>query len=176
MTIRGWLYAEQWRDVSAPLRLPRSPELLRAIVAQFDVENATRYRATPKDTFCNIFVFDVMRAIVPGELPRVVDANTGEAVSLQSRDKVELRANDLVAWLDRHGARFGWSEMKRERAIQEADEGRPTIVCSVNQSGPGHVAVLMPGGGIAQAGSFNSNFCSIEKGFGARAVRFFGHR
>lgn len=147
----------QAAELDAPLTndsSSRSPEALRAVLAQFNVESSPRYQ--PKrgadgklTTFCNIFMWDATRALM-AEIPHWVG---------EEGDRRELNCNNTLGWLELHGPAAGWRETKDPLvAAAHASNGGPAIVIWRNPSGgPGHVAMLLPSSGtevrIAQAGA-----------------------
>lgn len=182
---------EQWKPLTAPTRNTadaRSPAALRAIAAQFQVESANRYapqvRIDPQTgkksltTFCNIYAWDVTRAL-DAELPLWVDA--AKNPSGVGKANSELNCNALLPWLEQHGARHGWREVKTEvEAAMHAAQGRPAVAIWKNKAGPGHIAVLLPSSDtttrIAQAGAR----CFFDRplsdfGVAVRHLRFFTH-
>ena len=72
---------EQWRPVTPAITSSfnsRSPELYRAVIDQFQVETAERYRPFRNgNTYCNIYVWDVTRAM-GAEIPLYTDPETGQ--------------------------------------------------------------------------------------------------
>ncbi len=135
----------------------RSRSKLDAVIDQFKVTSNPRYRATTGDTYCNIFAQDVVRAL-GYELPWG-------------------RANDLGFWLMTSGA---WQPLSSSRAQAWANEGKPALAAWINPDStrPGHVAVLRPGGLIAQAGATNYNKATLAQGFGSsrlNQVSFYGN-
>lgn len=145
----------------------RSGEALWALVQLFHVDTAERY--TPKDvtgdgkdeTFCNVFVSDVTRALGCG-VPH------------------GLLANQQVAWLK--GRRDWWVVEETEAALR-ALCGFPVVAAWANPEAtrPGHVAVLVPpperltGLWVAQAGALRTSRTTLGLGFGTRPVTLFTH-
>ena len=210
----------RWLPVDAPLRGrigARTPEVLRLIVKQFDVERNPRYARSVGATWCNIFLWDVTRALCPpidldkpvGEaVPHWIEVArilTGEIVDTEHEGdpcelpspsqahedwaprikRIELTANGQVDWLERHGARFGWSPVERPMAADLANAGQPVAVVWANKTvtgkdaGPGHVAICLPPVDgqirIAQAGGSNFYDEPLERGFARLPVKFFAH-
>jgi hypothetical protein len=141
--------------------------MLVDIVTQFQVETAKRYAAADGKTFCNIFVWDVTRAL-GCELPHWWLSK-------------ELSANGLSEWLKKQGEMHGWSRASELEARGAAEKGLPAIAIWVNpDGGSGHVAVLVPSADptkteIAQAGLANFSRGSLERGFGPRHASFHIH-
>ncbi|HXP95586.1 MAG TPA: hypothetical protein VN809_02665 [Telmatospirillum sp.] len=133
--LQGTRDADRYSPIDAPLpsdESDRSAYNYFNVIKQFDVVHAARYEAGA-DTFCNIYVSDVTRAM-NAEIP--------------------IRpANDMVIWLHTTGRQQGWHRADA-RLIQEmADAGHPAIVIWENTSispdtglpGHGHVAMVRPG-------------------------------
>ncbi|QUV80208.1 MULTISPECIES: LysM peptidoglycan-binding domain-containing protein [Chloracidobacterium] len=175
------------RPIDAPLKGDpnhRTPETYNNVINQFAVAHNPRYAIRDssgdgiKDTFCNIFVWDVTRAM-GAEIPHWVDKRTGQPTTVynysQSR---ELDANATMDWLRQHGAQHGWRRVSAEEAQRLANEGHPTMVGWKNPGGIGHVAIVRPGNinergpAIAQAGSTNVNYAHVRDTFGSRPVEY----
>ncbi len=175
------------RPIDAPLKGDpnhRTAETYNNVINQFAVAHNPRYAIRDssgdgiKDTFCNIFVWDVTRAM-GAEIPHWVDRRTGQPTTVynysQSR---ELDANATMDWLRQHGAQHGWRRVSAEEAQRLANEGHPTMVGWKNPSGIGHVAIVRPGNinergpAIAQAGSTNVNYAHVRDTFGNRPVEY----
>ena len=150
----------------------RSPEALRAVAAQFDVEHHPRYAVRDTsgdgrpDTFCNIYLWDVTRAL-RSEVPHWHGGR-------------ELSANAVCDWLASFGNLLGWYEGNRGAAHRASGDGMPVVAAWKNErGGSGHVALLLPPAGdelrIAQAGKRNYFDVPLERGFGALVPRFYLH-
>ena len=157
----------------------RSPSTYANVIAQFNVENSGRYAARDGQTWCNIFVWDVTRAMMC-ELPHWVDERN-EPCGLSAKGKRELTANATIALLLERD-RWGWRQATPPEAKANALAGRPTVVGWQNNAGPGHIAMVRPPEAsdivlrIAQAGSKNYENAHLIKGFGARTpLHFFVH-
>ena len=168
----------QWEPVDAPVTNPhgkRSPHVLRAVVAQFDVLHNPRYRRTSSATWCNIFSWDVTRALC-AEIPHWIIDPTLPA------GRRELTANGTLDWLELIGPDAGWREFDARDAAEAGKDGHPTVAIWRNPTGrSGHIAVLLPGHGdeirIAQAGARNLYDAPLRDGFGAvQPIRFFSHQ
>lgn len=159
----------QWVAVDAPLtNAPgqRSPEALRAVLAQFSVESALRYRPRAPLTWCNIFVWDATRAL-GCEIPHFVG---------QRPHRRELTANGICDWLESTGPGEGWREVDAWDAVREAMRGCPVVLAWKNPGkGSGHVAMMLPNGNIAQAGRRNLWDAPVEAGFGRQQPLFYVH-
>lgn len=164
----AWKTTPPWQSIDLP---PALTKTLHTIVGALDVENALRYRQKPGATYCNIFVSDVTRA-AGQEVPHVISTITGEAAELGSRNSREMRANDMVRWLA--DLKHGWREASRADAFDSARDGWLVVVCWDSQSiKPGHIAILLPEGTIAQAGAKNFVGGTVAQGFGNLPVRYF---
>lgn len=166
-TVFSWLKAQQWIPLNPPLRgTPgnRSPGQYVAVAKQFDVANATRYQPPPKPstaTWCNIFVWDVTRAMGV-EIPHFW---TG------AENRAEMRANDIYRWLDM--GTDGWRKTDPTSARSAAAQGIPVVLAWPNPGGTGHVAMLLPDGTIAQAGRTNLFGAPVGSGFGSHVPSYF---
>ncbi|HEX8701838.1 MAG TPA: peptidoglycan-binding domain-containing protein [Myxococcaceae bacterium] len=150
------------------------------VINQFAVGHNGRY--TPRDssgdgirdTFCNIFVWDVTGAM-GAEIPHWVDTNGNRVGVGQGR---ELSANGTVDWLHQHGNRHGYRKVSAEEAQRLANQGHPAVVVWKNPGGIGHVAVVRPGQvtsqgpAIAQAGGRNFNQGHVKDSFQNAPVEY----
>lgn len=160
-----------WLPIEPPsAKLPASVTKLRAVIRDLDVENAPRYRATKTQTWCNIFVTDVIDAM--GFDPGHWVAKDGTRADVGKGE--ELSANKLVRWFVEKGPSHGWTEADRPSAVDAAARGH-LVVVGWDSLGPGsgHVAILLPEGTIAQAGRTNFVGRTIAEGFGRLPVKFF---
>jgi hypothetical protein len=158
----------------------RSRDALLTVVAQFEVATAPRYRPEAAGdaarTWCNIFAWDVTRAL-GAEVPHWVDDAGRAAPAGRGR---ELSANATMRWLETHGADHGWQEAGGAAAERAVAAGRPVLAVWLNPDGHGHIAVVVPAPGesgvhIAQAGRVCFDSAPLADGFGDRPVRFFVH-
>jgi len=154
----GTTNVNAWEPVSAPAQ--GSPSARNAatydnVINQFAVGSNPRYQPRDGNTYCNIFAWDVTKAM-GAELPHWVDANGNATGQGQGR---ELDANATNAWLNQNGAKNGWRKVSAEEAQALANQGHPAVASWDNQGGIGHIAVVRPGEvssngpAIAQAGS-----------------------
>lgn len=142
---------------------------LRAVVDELDVENAKRYKAANGQTFCNIFVTDMCDAM--GFLPSHWVTADGERAEVGKG--VELNANGMCLWFNKFGPAHGWVNADRATAMDAASRGHLVVVgWNSKSSKPGHVAILLPEGTIAQAGRTNFVGRTIREGFGELPVTF----
>jgi hypothetical protein len=163
----------------------RDPRTYDEILDQFAVETNPRYRkdrAGRNETYCNIFVWDVTRAM-RAELPHWIDA-TGRSV--RPGGGIEMTANALCDWLGTHGARCGWRQTDSATAQAYADRGAPTVAAWCNPEGAGHIAMVRPRRGgedpeprVAQAGEPNARAMPAADAFAtawaAGALTYFVH-
>lgn len=168
----------------------RSADLYRAVINQFNVESNQRYAVNKQgigDTYCNIFAWDVTRAM-GAEVPHYIDSATGAPVSSGAGGAKELNANQVNNWLNSTGRAFGWTKVSAEEAQYYANMGMPSITSWKNSAGHGHLQVVSPsvdgqydpsrGVAIAQAGRQVKNYDYITSVYGASTlphVEYFVH-
>lgn len=176
-----------WHPVTAPIAGgpgDRRPDLLQRIIQQFQVAANPRYRQNQQgkgETYCNIAVWDVTRAL-GAEIPHWVVGNGLPSSPGHGR---ELDANATVEWLRRNGPDFGWRKVPEALAFAAVNLGRPAVAAWYNAGGIGHVAIVRPGEKdpvrglpIAQSGARNFEDGYLVDGFGTRAageVEFYVH-
>lgn len=164
-----------WEEVTPDITntlSDRSPANYVTAAKQFAVETNPRYvrgHSGPggKETYCNIFLWDVTKAM-GCEVAHWVDPATGVEVPMGKG--MELSANGVCDWFMIHALKFGWMQCGKSKAMERASRGLPTCVLWKNPGGIGHVAVVLPGMDfchIAQAGGTNFFDQPLEKGFGA---------
>lgn len=155
----------------------RSRELLRAVLAQFELERWPRYRAgllngkpdSRARSWCNLAAVDICAALgVP--LPRMLKGRY-------------LTANDMFDWLAGDGQLQGWEPTTVQTSVRLVEEGRPVLAVWRHPipTSSGHIAVgapapddMKPGGlYIAQAGSRNFTCGTLKSGFGDRPVKVY---
>jgi len=164
----------------------RSPSLYRAVLDQFRVETAERYRPGRNDTtYCNIYVWDVTRAM-GAELPLYTDRETGEPrFPPDTRGARSMGARAMCEWLQTHGQTYGWREVDAATAQWYANQGKPAVTSSGQR---GHVQMVCPsrdgrfdpirGVTIAQAGRIVTNYTHISSTYSAAGlndVRYWVH-
>jgi hypothetical protein len=141
----------------------RDPALYANVINQFAVEVNPRYVPinNGKTDFCNIFLWDLTRAMGV-EIPHWVDPKTG--LPADRNVAMELSANQTVDWMNVHGPACGWRIVTAAQAQQQANLGHPAIALWKNPTGrAGHAMVIRPGVAtdkgdcIAQAGRVNAN-------------------
>lgn len=181
--VPAWLKKPRYLPLSAPLKGgpgKRSRGVLMAVVAQFQLETTPRYQPGPgSQTWCNIALWDLTSAL-GCEIPHWADRLTGRPTS--PLKGVELRANDIVGWLEAHGQEFGWQECPQKAAAEAAEIGAVAVAVWRNPdpTRSGHVALLMPAVEpgrvyIAQAGGRCFTSEPLEHGFGHEHPTFYRH-
>lgn len=133
-----------------------------------------------KLTACNIFFTDMVQQMrIPGpyhwEDFRGNPLRWMNGVHAKGR---ELNANGLTDWFAKYGHGFGWTRASKEDAMKYAAEGKLVAVTwhSGTPKEPGHIAVLLDDGTIAQAGG-GMPFVGkhISAGFGSRSVCYWAY-
>ena len=180
---------EAWRPTTPAItsnETNRSPERYRAVIDQFNVETAERYRPGRNDsTYCNIFLWDVTKAM-GAEIPHYTDPETGEPRYYpDTKGAKSMGAIATDAWLEKHGREYGWYEADAETAQRYANEGKPAVTSAGSL---GHVQIVCPSedGGfdtargvtIAQAGRIVTNYSYISGTYsttGQKNVRYWIH-
>jgi hypothetical protein len=165
---------QPWLPADAPVKstsADRRAELYETVIDQFAVEKNPRYLRNQQgreETYCNIFVWDVTRAM-GAEIPHWVDQNSDP---LRFGEGVELEVNEVILWLQTRGQTLGWVIVPPERAQELANQGYPVVATWLNPGGIGHIAVVRPGQyssslgpAIAQAGRTNFNRGTVAEGF-----------
>lgn len=145
------------------------------VLRQFDVERSARYQPRNGKTWCNVYAWDVTRAM-SAEIPHWVD--TAGRPTKVGRG-VELSANGVFDWLNNHGAEYGWWPSRADAAELLARCGRPAVAIWKNPEAKksGHIAMVIPGEigvvTIAQAGKTNFIGLPVASGFGNLPVAYF---
>lgn len=154
----------------------RSADTYNRVIDQFDVENNPRYAQRNGNTYCNIFAWDVTRAMGT-EIPHWVD-DAGNPVGYDQGH--ELDANGVNQWLNAQGGKYGWKEVGPEQAQALANQGFPVVASWDNVGSIGHIAVVRPGEAngngpaTAQAGSENWSHGHVYDSFPRSAhVQYF---
>lgn len=167
----------------------RDAATYRAVIDQFNVETNERYRVNKQgigDTYCNIFTWDVTRAM-GAEIPHYVDASGVPASSGRNGAK-ELDANGVNDWLNTYGTTYGWRKASPEEAQEYANMGMPAVTSWKNGNGHGHLQVVSPsldgtydaakGVAIAQAGRQLKNYDYASSAYNSQKfaeVEYFVH-
>lgn len=158
------------RDLGAGLTVAQA-------VAAADVEHHPRYQPEGSATWCNLFVWDVTRAVL-GEAecaPHWIGPDNAPCAPFKGQ---EASANVLCAWLWLAGPKFGWRRADAAEAHAAAVAGACALATWANLGGHGHVAVVLPeadGIRIAQAGRTCFSNGSLARGFGNKPVTFYVH-
>lgn len=166
----------------------RSAARYNSVVAQFKVESNPRYAVTESgSTYCNIFLWDVTRAM-GAEIPHYVDASTLEARYWPDVSGArELNANGIHNWLQKKGGDYGWKAVTAEEAQRLANAGHPVVTAWKNPAGHGHVQAVVPskdgkydasrGVTIAQAGRrlFSYNYITNVYNESLSQVVYYAH-
>lgn len=152
------------------------------VINQFAVGNNPRYKPGDGKTYCNIFVWDVSRAM-GAEVPHWVD-NHGRIVAPFTSGAHEININGGVDWMKNHGLEdHAWRSVSAAEAQEAANQGLLAVVMWKNMTGGhGHTAVVRPGqltakgAAIAQAGAHNFNLGHVINGFGSHSsLLYFCH-
>ena len=164
----------------------RSAAQYNRVIAQFQVESNERYRPHrlgKGDTYCNIYVWDVTRAM-GAEIPHYIDAGTWEAKYYpDTNGAIEMGATRMCQWLEKKGASYGWREVSAEEAQRMANQGKPAVAVM-----PTHVQMVCPskdgtyhpqkGVTVAQAGSQVIGYTYISNIYGKNSlnkVKYYAH-
>jgi LysM repeat protein len=160
----------------------RAPSIYDQVINQFAVAHNPRYARDVNGTYCNIFVWDVTRAM-NCEIPHWVD-NHGDTAVPHASHANEININAGVNWMLNFGVtRHGWRVASARTAQNHANQGKPAVALYKNPSPThhGHTAIVRPGSltgqgpASAQAGNVNFNSGHIEDGFGGLPVQYFIH-
>ena len=183
------LPTEIWRPTTPVItsdERSRNPALYRAVIDQFTVETAERYRPFREGyTYCNIFLWDVTSAM-GAEIPHYTDPATGAPMSYpDTRGANQMGAIAIDQWLKTYGPDYGWRQVDAETAQRYANAGRPAVTTAGSL---GHVQIVCPSrdGGfdpirgvtIAQAGRIVTNYAHLSGTYstnGQRSVSYFVH-
>jgi hypothetical protein len=159
----------------------RDAAVYSQLINQFAVGNNPRYLPGGGNTYCNIFVWDVSRAM-GAEVPHWIDA-AGNIAAPAAPNANEININGGVNWMKSHGVpQQGWRSATAQEAQDAANQGLLAVVMWKNPTGGhGHTAVVRPGsinaGGpaIGQAGAHNFNMGHVVNGFGHLSPEYFCH-
>ncbi|MDZ7840487.1 MAG: hypothetical protein U5R46_06650 [Gammaproteobacteria bacterium] len=165
-------------------RQSRCPKRYDALIDQFAVEVNPRYRRNAQlrgETYCNIFVWDVTRAM-DAEIPHWV---TDGGQSTRAAHGREMNANAVIGWLQSRGPRHGWREVEPHVAQAHANRGAPAIVVWRNEPEIGHMAIVRPGDAteeglpVSDAGETNHGRTRaayvFTKGWQFGELKYFAH-
>lgn len=177
--------------VDAPLRgdlMARNRKTYDDVIDQFEVEENPRYGLREDDSYCNVFLWDVTRAM-NAEIPAWIGKNGEPVAPFTDQDRNSwahdewhrMSANDINRWLIQRGPRFGWREVSAEQAQDFANRGHPTVASWYDPQGIGHTGVVRPGNmstdgpAHAQAGIPNVNQAHVYDYFPREGTQFFTH-
>lgn len=155
----------------------RNPTILDQVINQFAVGHNPRYLPDDGNTYCNIFAWDVTRAM-DCEIPHWIDDKWNIARP-NSSGAYEIRINEGIEWMIKYGVKnFGWQMATAQTAQDYANLGKVAVAMWKNPipGGHGHIAVIRPGAitnkgaACAQAGGTNFNYGHIKDGFGALKI------
>lgn len=160
----------------------RSAASYNDVMKQFDVENNSRYTPGDGKTWCNIYAWDVTKAM-GCEIPHYVNSDSGAPMSQQEAlanpgTYLEQNCDRHYDWLAEHGTQYGWREITADQAVQSAALGKPAVAVT-----RGHIAMIAPnnagdeGVHISQAGASNKNYIPISNGFGSQTggLKYYAH-
>jgi LysM repeat protein len=162
---------------------PRDANTYAQVINQFAVGHNSRYIKTPGKTYCNIFVWDVTRAM-GCEIPHWVNASGDTAVP-KAPGANEININSGIDWMLSKGIpHHGWQMADATTAQAQANQGKPAVAMWKNtiSGGHGHTAMIRPGTmhsikgpATAQAGGVNFNQGHMTDGFGAHVPHYYIH-
>ena len=150
----------------------RDAVIYEQLINQFAVGDNPRHLAGQGKTYCNIFVWDVTRAMGV-EIPHWID-NAGKIAAPGSPQAFEININGGVNWMKSHGVpQHAWRKVSPSEAQGAANQGLISVVMWKNPTGGhGHTGVIRPGSAtnkgpeLAQAGRHNFNWGHVTDGFG----------
>ena len=159
----------------------RSAAVLEQVINQFAVGHNPRFLPGGGFTYCNIFVWDVTRAL-DCPIPHWITA-AGAIAAPFAPGAFEININGGYDWMAKYGvAAHGWRRIDAATAQQYANAGKIAVALWKNPSGGhGHTAMVRPGTltargpATAQAGSTNFNEGHLADGFGSLRPLFYGH-
>jgi len=178
---RAALPTEVWRPANPTIKSTednRNPGLYNAVISQFRVETAERYKPFRNGyTYCNIFMWDVTSAM-GAEIPHYTDPDTGEPRYYPDiKGAKSMTAVEIDGWLKKYGPEYGWHEVDAETAQLHANEGKPAVTSGGSLD---HVQVVCPskngefdpirGVTVAQAGSRVTSYSYISSIYGAGSL------
>lgn len=127
---------------------------IHKVIDWLNVERNDRYSPTTKNTYCNIYAYDVAYCL-GAYLPRVW-WNEEAVVLLQKRKPVEplydrtvreLNANSLTNWFERFGPSYQWKRMTDLTSLQQlVNKGKLGIIVAqrTNLNYSGHIVAVVP--------------------------------
>lgn len=159
----------------------RNPDVYSQVINQFAVGHNPRYLPTHGFTYCNIFLWDVTRAM-GAEIPHWINSS-GQIAAPFSSGAHEVNINGGVDWMRNFGVVLhGWQSATAAQAQNAANQGELAVIMWKNPTGGhGHTAVVRPGQitskgpATAQAGAVNFNAGHMKDGFGNISGRYYIH-
>ncbi len=161
----------------------RNAQNYNKIIDQFNVETNKRYKISGKSTWCNIYAWDVMRAM---NVPFSHWVYNGKPLTYNEARKTkgayECNVSEHLRWLKNYGSKYKWRKISAAEAQKRANQGYPTIVLDI---GGEHIAVVRPETSkwkyknnnpvISQAGLCNVKYGNAKTYFGARTLVYWTH-
>ena len=140
-----------------------------AWVETLNVEDSERYQRDSGGTYCNIYAYDLIRAMgayIPrvfwydAALKRINDGATvvtveeWERLGAEAREThiapvyaetvYEINTNTMTGWMDDHGSDFGWMKASSMTEAQDmANSGHPVFILAGSTRGSGHITVVL---------------------------------
>lgn len=160
----------------------RNPDIYAQVINQFAVGYNPRYLPGGGNTYCNIFAWDVTRAM-NCEIPHWID-DSWNIAKPNTPGAFEITINSGVNWMMKYGVRdHGWQSVNAQTAQDYANQGKVAVAMWKNPipANHGHIAVVRPGtitskgAASAQAGSINFNSGHIKDGFGNITPKYYVH-
>lgn len=124
----------------------RQANIYDQIINQFAVGNNPRYARDGNGTYCNIFVWDVTRAM-SCEIPHWINSQ-GDTAQPHASHSNEININAGVDWMLHFGiTQHGWQAPSAQTAQNHANLGKPAVAMYKNPSPThhGHTAIVRPG-------------------------------
>ncbi|MGI4873099.1 MAG: LysM peptidoglycan-binding domain-containing protein [Janthinobacterium lividum] len=158
----------------------RSQLLYDQVIDQLAVGYNPRYLPGGGCTYCNIFVWDVTRAM-DCPIPHWIMPD-GTIAAPNQPGASEININGGEVWMLHYGIpAHGWQPADAATAQQYANAGKPAVALWQNPAGHGHTAIVRAGEvtdrgpATAQAGSVNFNYGHLADGFGSIQPSFYVH-
>lgn len=159
----------------------RSQALYDQVIDQLAVGHNPRYLPGGGCTYCNVFVWDVTRAM-DCPIPHWILPD-GSIAAPGQPGAAEITINGGAAWMLRYGVPdHGWQPADAATAQQFANAGKPAVAIWANPTGGhGHTVAVRAGEitdrgpAIAQAGSVNFNYGHLADGYGSIQPCFYVH-
>lgn len=124
------------------------------VIDYLDVEHKARYSPTTKNTFCNIYAYDVAYCL-GAFLPRVwwnelalAKLKLNQPVeAIYDKTLRELNANALTDWFEKYSNIYGWQRVWNVNDIQQTvNSGTLGIIVAqrINLNRSGHIVAVVP--------------------------------